>query len=57
MAVANNSGKASRGRPKTHNSYTVDSKKIADEQIKEWFCELVCGDRFPCGKAHRCFSK
>jgi len=49
MAVVNNSGKAGVGRPKTQFSYTLDDKKIADEQIKEWLCELVCGDGFPYG--------
>src|SRR5690606_15761965 len=37
------------GRPKTRYSYTLDGKKISDEQIKEWLCELVCGDGFPYG--------
>ena len=49
MAVVNNPGKAGVGRPKTQFSYTLDDKKIADEQIKEWLCELVCGDGFPYG--------
>ena len=49
MAVANKSNKAGVGKPKTQFSYALDGKKIADEQIKEWLCELVCGDGFPYG--------
>ena len=37
------------GRPQTQFSYTLDGKKIPDEQIKEWLSELVCGDGFPYG--------
>ena len=37
------------GRPQTQFSYTLDGKKIPDEQIKEWLCDLVCGDGFPYG--------
>ena len=43
-----NSSKA-KGRPQTKYSYTVYGKKISDEQIKEWLCELVYGDGFPYG--------
>ena len=49
MAVANKLNKASAGRPKTQFSYALDGKKITDEQIKEWLCELVFGDGFPYG--------
>lgn len=42
-------GTTNVGRPKTQYSYAPDGKKIADEQIKEWLCELVCGDGFPYG--------
>ncbi len=37
------------GRPQTQFSYALDGKKIPDEQIKEWLCDLVCGDGFPYG--------
>ena len=37
------------GRTKTQFSYTLNGKKIPNEQIKEWLCELVCGDGFPYG--------
>lgn len=41
-------GKAA-GRPKTQFSSTLDGQRIPDEQIKEWLCELICGDGFPYG--------
>lgn len=37
------------GRPQTLFSYALNGKKIPNEQIKEWLCELVCGDGFPYG--------
>jgi len=37
------------GRPRTDFSYSLDGKKISNDQIKEWLCELVCGDGFPYG--------
>jgi len=37
------------GRPIPAYSFTRDGKKVSDEQIKEWLCELVCGDGFPYG--------
>ena len=37
------------GRPQTQFSYTLDGKRVSDEQIKEWLCDLVCGDGFPYG--------
>jgi len=47
--TADDQVKAKVGRPKTQFSYTLDGKKVADEQIKEWLCELVCQDGFPYG--------
>ena len=38
-----------KGRPIPGYSYTVDGKKVSDEQIKEWLCELIAGDGFPYG--------
>ena len=31
------------------HSFSWDGEKVPDEQIKEWLCELVCGDGFPYG--------
>ncbi len=38
-----------KGRPIPGYSYTTDGRKISDEQIKEWLCELIAGDGFPYG--------
>lgn len=48
MTKEKETGKAV-GRPKTQFSYTLDGKRVSDEQIKEWLCGLVCGDGFPYG--------
>jgi putative transposase len=37
------------GRPIPGYSLTKKGEKISDDQIKEWLCELVCGDGYPYG--------
>lgn len=32
------------GHPVTTTTCTVDGKIISDEQVKEWLCELICGE-------------
>jgi putative transposase len=37
------------GRPIPGYSCTYDGRKVPDEQIEEWLCELISGDGFPYG--------
>ncbi|MGQ9571536.1 MAG: IS3 family transposase [Thermodesulfovibrionales bacterium] len=34
----------STGRPKPGYSYTTEGKKVSDEQIKEWLCQMISGE-------------
>ena len=42
-------GSSHSGRPIPEYTFTRDGRKLPDEQIKEWLCEVACGDGFPYG--------